>query len=51
MQARKVSLPGAVPYGSVERLPRRFLDTGFTSAGAVTLRDVWRGLGESELER
>ncbi|KAG5717458.1 hypothetical protein E4T56_gene5999 [Termitomyces sp. T112] len=51
LKARGVLLPGAVPYSSVEKLPGRFLGTGFERAGAVTLRELWRGLGAEERAR
>lgn len=37
-----MSLPGAEPYATVESLPHRFLSTGFTSAHALTLKDIRR---------
>ena len=47
-----MSLPGAVPYPSVETLPRRFLDTGFTEARALTLKEIRKEyIGAKELDR
>ncbi|OJA08529.1 hypothetical protein AZE42_02449 [Rhizopogon vesiculosus] len=40
LRARNVSLPGAKPYPSLESLPARFLSRGFTSAKALTLRNI-----------
>jgi len=37
-----VSLPGAEPYPDLDSLSRRFLDLGFTTAQAVTLREIRR---------
>jgi len=52
LKTRNVSLPGAEPYLSVESLPRRFLDTGFASAQALTLRDIRRRcISDEELDR
>jgi len=52
LRARNVSLPGAKPYPSLESLPARFLSRGFTSAKALTLRNIRSSyIGPSELER
>lgn len=52
LRARNVSLPGARPYPSLESLPTRFLRHGFTSAKALTLRNIKSDYIEpSELER
>ncbi|KAG1737885.1 S-adenosyl-L-methionine-dependent methyltransferase [Suillus paluster] len=52
LRARNVSLPGAKPYSSLESLPARFLRHGFTSAKALTLRNIRSNYTElSELER
>jgi [phosphatase 2A protein]-leucine-carboxy methyltransferase len=52
LRARNVSLPGAKPYPSLESLPSRFLRHGFTSAKALTLRNIRSNYIEpSELER
>ncbi|KAG6902771.1 hypothetical protein C0995_011919 [Termitomyces sp. Mi166 len=51
LKARNVSLPGAVPYTTVDTLPGRFLNAGFSRAGAVTLRDIRRGIADEERER
>ncbi|KAG1802924.1 S-adenosyl-L-methionine-dependent methyltransferase [Suillus plorans] len=52
LRARNVSLPGAKPYPSLESLPARFLRHGFTSAKALTLRNIRSNYIEpSELER
>ncbi|KAK0497074.1 leucine carboxyl methyltransferase [Armillaria luteobubalina] len=40
LKARNVSLPGAVPYSTVETLPARFTGIGYTAARALTLRDI-----------
>jgi len=42
LKSRNVSLPGAEPYPTVDALPRRFLNTGFTAAHALTLREIRR---------
>ena len=41
-QSRGVSLPGAEPYTDIASLSRRFLDLGFTTAQALTLREIRR---------
>lgn len=52
MQTRHVFLPGAAPYPTVDSLSRRFLDTGFTSGGGVTLREIrQRYISVEEVER
>lgn len=51
-QSRGVSLPGAEPYLDLASLSRRFLDLGFTTAQAVTLREIRRRYIDSrELQR
>ena len=51
-QSRGVSLPGAEPYPDLGSLSRRFLDLGFTTAQAVTLREIRRRYIDSrELQR
>ena len=47
-----MSLPGAEPHPDLDSLSRRFLDLGFTTAQAVTLREVRRRYIEpQELQR
>jgi len=41
-QSRCVSLPGAEPHTDIASLSRRFLDVGFTTAQALTLREIRR---------
>lgn len=41
-QTRNVSLPGAVPYPTLESLPSRFLNLDYASAHALTLKDIRR---------
>lgn len=49
---RNVTLPGAEPYPTKDSLTGRFLDSGFTSARALTLYEIHRDCFEtSELER
>ena len=49
---RGVSLPGAEPHADLDSLSRRFLDLGFTTAQAVTLREIRRKYIEpQELQR
>lgn len=51
-QSRGVSLPGAEPYLDLASLSHRFLDLGFTTAQAVTLREIRRRYIDSrELQR
>lgn len=51
-QSRSLSLPGAEPYPDLASLSRRFLDLGFTTAQAVTLREIrLRYIGSRELQR
>ena len=51
-KTRNVSLPGVAPYTTLGSLPGRFLDTGFTAAGAVTLREIRQDyIAAEELER
>ncbi|KZT21057.1 leucine carboxyl methyltransferase [Neolentinus lepideus HHB14362 ss-1] len=42
LKARGVSLPGVVPYPDVASLPQRFLQHSFSTAHALTLRDIRR---------
>ncbi|GAW04346.1 leucine carboxyl methyltransferase [Lentinula edodes] len=42
LKTRNVSLPGAVPYPTLESLPSRFLNLDYTSAHALTLKDIRR---------
>ncbi|KAJ3785969.1 leucine carboxyl methyltransferase [Lentinula aff. detonsa] len=42
LKTRNVSLPGADPYATVESLPSRFLNLNYTSARALTLKDIRR---------
>jgi [phosphatase 2A protein]-leucine-carboxy methyltransferase len=52
IQARGISLPGAVPYTSKDSLLSRFLRHDFTNAKAQTLRDVrYVHTGVEEAER
>ncbi|EFI28212.1 leucine carboxyl methyltransferase [Coprinopsis cinerea okayama7 len=52
LQARNVTLPGAEPFTTLESLSKRFTDTGFTAARALTLREIRRAyIDETELER
>ncbi|KAH9955046.1 S-adenosyl-L-methionine-dependent methyltransferase [Russula dissimulans] len=52
LKSRNVSLPGAEPYHDLASLSRRFLDLGFTTAQAVTLREIRRRYVEPrELQR
>jgi [phosphatase 2A protein]-leucine-carboxy methyltransferase len=47
-----VSLPGAEAHPDLASLSRRFLDRGFTTARALTLREIRRGYVEPrELRR
>lgn len=39
-KTRNVSLPGAEPYPTIESLPKRFLDNGFTTSRALNLREI-----------
>jgi len=51
-QSRGVSLPGAEPHTDITSLSRRFLDLGFTTAQALTLREMRRTYVEPrELQR
>lgn len=51
-QSRSLSLPGAEPYPDLASLSRRFLDLGFTTAQAVTLRETrLRYIDSRELQR
>ncbi|KAJ4483566.1 S-adenosyl-L-methionine-dependent methyltransferase [Lentinula aciculospora] len=40
LKTRNVSLPGADPYPTFESLPSRFLNLHYTSARALTLKDI-----------
>ncbi|KAF8070720.1 S-adenosyl-L-methionine-dependent methyltransferase [Lyophyllum atratum] len=52
LKLRNVSLLGAERYPTLEALPRRFLNTGFTTAHALTLREIRRTyIASEELER
>ncbi|KAJ7074545.1 S-adenosyl-L-methionine-dependent methyltransferase [Mycena amicta] len=52
LKARNVSLPGAAPYPDMDSLPRRFIDVGFSTAQALTLKDIRKAyISASELER
>ncbi|CAA7258954.1 unnamed protein product [Cyclocybe aegerita] len=52
LKERGISLPGADPYPTVENLPNRFLQTGFSAAHGLTLKEIRRAYIEpSELER
>ncbi|KAF8504705.1 S-adenosyl-L-methionine-dependent methyltransferase [Russula emetica] len=52
LKSRGVSLPGAEPHPDLGSLSRRFLDLGFTTAQAVTLREIRRRYIEpQELQR
>ncbi|KAJ8076721.1 carboxy methyl transferase for protein phosphatase 2A [Marasmius tenuissimus] len=52
LKARNVTLPGAAPYPTVASLPNRFLTLNFTSAHALTLRDIRKNyIDPKELDR
>ncbi|KAF9268555.1 leucine carboxyl methyltransferase [Marasmius fiardii PR-910] len=52
LKARNVTLPGAVPYPTVQSLPSRFLNLNFTAARALTLRVIRnRCIEPQELDR
>ncbi|KAI0302330.1 S-adenosyl-L-methionine-dependent methyltransferase [Multifurca ochricompacta] len=52
LRSRNVSLPGAEPFPSLASLSRRFLSLGFTTAEALTLREIRRKYIEpQELQR
>ncbi|KAI9441619.1 leucine carboxyl methyltransferase [Lactarius indigo] len=52
LKSRGVSLPGAEAYPDIASLSRRFLDLGFTTAQALTLREIRsRYVGPQELQR
>ncbi|KAF5380584.1 hypothetical protein D9615_004670 [Tricholomella constricta] len=52
LKSRNVSLPGAGPYPTIQTLPRRFLNTGFSAARALTLREIRRTcIAPEELQR
>lgn len=51
-QSRQVTLPGAAPYLTFASLPSRFTQHGFTTARALTLRQIRKDyVATSELER
>lgn len=51
-QERNITLPGVEPYLTIESLSNRFLQTGFTAAVALTLKEIRRNyIDEEELER
>ncbi|KAF5384462.1 hypothetical protein D9757_006494 [Collybiopsis confluens] len=47
-KARNVSLPGADPFPSYQSLPSRFLNLGYTTARALTLKEIRRSYVEPE---
>jgi len=52
LKERGISLPGATPYPTVDSLSNRFLQTGFSAARALTLKDIRRSyIKPEELER
>ncbi|KAF7361400.1 Leucine carboxyl methyltransferase 1 [Mycena sanguinolenta] len=52
LKARQVSLPGAAPYPDIASLPGRYLNLGFTSAHALTLKEIRKSyISPAELER
>ncbi|KAI0941653.1 hypothetical protein AcW1_003480 [Taiwanofungus camphoratus] len=52
LKARNVSLPGVDPFPMLASLPGRFLQHGFTTAKALTLREIRRAhISPSEQER
>ncbi|TFK74622.1 leucine carboxyl methyltransferase [Pluteus cervinus] len=52
LKARNVTLPGAEPYHSIESLPSRFLNNGFSAARALTLHQIRQNYVPTlELER
>ncbi|KAF5393277.1 hypothetical protein D9757_000448 [Collybiopsis confluens] len=48
LKARNVSLPGADPFPSYQSLPSRFLNLGYTTARALTLKEIRRSYVEPE---
>ena len=47
-----MDLPGAEPYPTLSSLPNRFLEHGFHTSNALTLREIRRSLvSKEELER
>ncbi|VDC02675.1 unnamed protein product [Peniophora sp. CBMAI 1063] len=48
LKSRNVDLPGAEPFDDLQSLPRRFIRLGFTTAHALTLRDIRRDHVESK---
>lgn len=52
MQSRHVSLPGVEPFQTFASLPTRFTQLGFTTARALTLRQIRKDyVTSAELER
>jgi len=52
LKERGISLPGAEPYPTVESLPKRFLQTGFSAGIGLTLKEIRRAyIDPTELER
>lgn len=52
LQSRNVALPGAQLYPTLQSLPQRFTRHGFTTARALTLRDIReKYISPSELSR
>lgn len=52
LQSRNVSLPGAVPYNTLQSLPERFTRHNFTISKALTLREIReKYISQSEVER
>ncbi|KAL4079168.1 S-adenosyl-L-methionine-dependent methyltransferase [Scleroderma citrinum] len=52
LRSRNVSLPGAIPYGTLQSLPERFSRHNFTTSKALTLREIReKHVAQSELER
>lgn len=51
-QARSVQLPGVDDFSSLEAERQRFLQSGYTSSAAVTLKEIRKTrLDDRELER
>ncbi|KAF9529715.1 S-adenosyl-L-methionine-dependent methyltransferase [Crepidotus variabilis] len=52
LKERSITLPGAEAYSTIESLPGRFLNTGFTAARALTLKEIRKSyIPRSELDR
>ncbi|KDR75649.1 hypothetical protein GALMADRAFT_68922 [Galerina marginata CBS 339.88] len=52
LRERHISLPGVEPYQTIESLSSRFLETNFSAAVALTLKEIRRAYTETdELER